>query len=205
MNMKPMLLVGIALVTAGTLIGCPMPVTIPDDALESAIRAELGKPFGVLTEMDLLEVRALDARSLNIRDLSGLEYCTNLSWLDLDTNNISDIGPIEQLGRPESPFDSPLVYANLDSNQISDLTPLAGLLNLAGVSLFDNQVADIGPLVTNAQNGGLGEGDWVVLDSATLNEDALNVDVPLLQSYGVRVVLVTPSGDPETETDGDTG
>lgn len=198
MGMKRLALVGVVIAIAASTAGCPKYVIFPDKALESAIRAEVGKPFGLLTEDDLLQVRELDARQLNIRDLSGIEYCTNLAWLDLDTNGIADIRSLEQLGRPESPFDSPLVYLNLDSNEVTDISPLAGLLNLQGVSLFDNQVADIGPLVTNAQNGGLGPGDYVILDSATLNEEALNVDIPLLESFGVNVIAVAPSGGSES-------
>lgn len=184
------LLVSIAVLA----VGCPEIVVIPDNALDSAIRAEIGKPFGLLTRGDLLEVRSIDGRSLGIKDLSGIEYCSNLEWLDLDTNNISNLKPLEQLGRPESPFDSPLGYLNLDSNAITDITPLAGLLNLYQLSLFKNQVADIGPLVTNARAGGLGPGDSVILDLATLNEQALTVDVPTLVSLGVNVTLAQESG-----------
>lgn len=187
----PVLLVFVAVFAAG----CPTLVFLPDKALESAIRAEIGKPFGILTEADLLQVYELDGRNLGIRDLSGLELCRNLAWLDLDTNKINNLRPLEQLGRPEDPFDSPLVYLNLDDNEISDIQPLSGLLNLQMVSLFNNQVADIGALVTNAENGGLGAGDSVVLDANTLNDKALNVDIPTLESYGVNVSLVVPQGE----------
>lgn len=177
----------------GFLSGCPAPVFFRDQALESAIRAELHMPFGILTDTDLLGVVALDARGLNIRDLTGIEHCQNLQWLDLQANAISNLKPLEQLGRPESPFDSPLVYLNLNSNDITDITPLVGLMNLQGLLLFDNQVADIQALVTNAEFGGLGEGDYVVLDFATLNEKALTIDIPKLESYGVNVVQTVPA------------
>lgn len=181
--------VGLILVV---LSGCPGTVFIGDRALESAIRAELRKPFGLLTEGDLLNVEALDARELNIRDLSGLEYCLNLQWLDLQGNKISNLKPLEQLGRPTSPFDSPLVYLNLNSNLVSDISPLVGLMNLQNLLLFDNPVPNIQALVTNAQYGGLGEGDTVVLDYNHLSTDAITVDIPLLESYGVRVLEAIP-------------
>lgn len=177
----------------GALAGCPAPVFIPDHALESAIRAELHKPFGVLTDLDLLDLVSLDARELNIRDLSGIQYCRNLQWLDLRGNAISNLKPLEQLGMPESPFDSPLVYLNLNTNEITDISPLVGLMNLQGLLLFDNQIADILPLVTNAQYGGLGEGDYVVLDFNTLNDKSLTVDIPKLESYGVSVLQAVPN------------
>ena len=121
-----------------------------------------------------------------------MEYCENLAWLDLDTNKISDLGPLEQLGRPESPFSSPLVYLNLDSNWITDISALAGLLNLQGVSLFNNQIMDVGALVVNATNGGLGEGDYVILEVATMSEQAISVDIPKLMSFGVNVIGAVP-------------
>ena len=186
---------GLLIVVVVFAAGCPEWVFFEDKALESAVRAALGKPFGYLTQEDLLKVRDLDARGLGIQSLSGIEYCLNLESLDLDTNQISSLKPLEQLGRPESPFDSTLGFLNLDGNQISDLTPLAGLFNLYGLSLFNNQVADIGPLVTNAANGGIGHGTYVILDQDTLGQQALTVDVPQLEDYGVEVHFVVPAGD----------
>jgi len=172
------------------VVGCSRLVFIRDEALEKAIRAEIGKPLGFLTEADLAEVVELDARSLGIQDISGIEYCKNLAWLDLDTNQISNLRPLEQLGRPESPFESPLVYLNLDGNVVTDITPLAGLLNLKQLSLFNNQVSDIGALVTNVEAGGALES--VILDAKTLSEEAINVDIPILVSYGVEVTGAVP-------------
>jgi len=174
--------------------GCPPDyVFFADDALESAIRAEIGKPLGFLTAGDLLDVFTLDARNLNIRYLNGLERCTNLEWVDLSGNQIADLRVFEDLRNPLDPLESPVVYLNLNSNEITDITPLAGMLNLSGVLLFDNQVADLGPLVTNAELGGLGEGDYVVVDFNTLNEEALNVDIPTLQGFGVNVTQAVPA------------
>jgi hypothetical protein len=173
-----------------SLVGCPLVAFFPDKGLENAIRAQLGKPLGLITGLDLWSIRELDARNRSIRDLSGIEDCLNLAWLDLDTNKISNLGPLEQLGRPSDPSKSPLVYLNLDANEVTDITPLAGLLNLKQLSLFNNQVADITPLVTLVQAGGALES--VVLDAKTLNDRAINVDIPLLESYGVQVTAAIP-------------
>jgi Leucine-rich repeat (LRR) protein len=81
------------------------------------------------------------------------------------------------------------VYLNLDSNEITDITPLSGLLNLRELSLFNNQVADIKALVTNVEAGGALES--VVLDARTLSDEAVNVDIPVLESYGVQVSQAT--------------
>jgi len=178
--------------------GCPRLVFFPDEGLETAIRAAISKPLGFLTEADLSGITALDARNYGIRNISGIEFCNNLAWLDLDTNQIADLRPLEQLGRPESPFDSTLVYLNLDGNEITDITPLSGLLNLKQLSLFNNQVADITALVTNVEAGGALES--AVLDSRTLGEEAVNVDIPTLTSYGVQVTLGVPQTGGDTTT-----
>lgn len=169
--------------------GCPKLVFITDDGLEKAIREEIGRPLGFLTEDDLAQVLELDARGYSIRDLTGIEYCKNLAWIDLSTNQISNLRPLEQLGHPENPYDSPLVYLNLDSNLVTDITPLSGLLNLKQLSLFNNQVTDIAALLTNMQAGGTL--DSVNLSTASLSDQAINNDIPYLESLGV---VVTQSG-----------
>jgi hypothetical protein len=183
------LYVGLMTVIALSTVGCPTAddiVIFDDPGLESAIREELGQPFGFLTRQGLLNLRTLDAKGRGIGDLTGLEYCENLTWLDLDTNNLSDITPLTNLTN--------LMVLNLDSNLVFDISPLAGLLNLDELSLFDNQVGDIQALLTNAANGGLGPGDVVILDANTLSDMSLNFDVPALEAMGVNVVLVVPAG-----------
>lgn len=190
MHTKPVrLLLGVGLLSGVLALtaGCPssVPVFFTDAALENAVRSALHHPLGGLTQANLLELRTLDARGLSIRDISGLEFATNLTWLDLDTNEITNLMPLANLIN--------ITYLNLDSNQITDITPLAGLRNLNGLSLFDNQIADIQALVANAANGGLGAGDSVVLDVRTLSDHALTVDVPELELRGVVVTLAEPA------------
>lgn len=180
----------VVLVTAaGSLVGCPdnaQIVIFKEPALEAAVRAELGIPFGFLTRDQLKDLYSLDASGRGITDLTGLEFAINLINLNLDTNEVSDLLPLANLVN--------LQTINLDSNLFFDLTPLAGLLNLTTLSLFDNQVADLQPLITNALNGGLGEGDVVVLDEITLNDVALTQANQLVTVFSVNVVLVTPAG-----------
>jgi len=171
-----------------TLVGCPLPagniVLFKDKALESAVRAELGQPFLLLTQSDVNKLYRLDARNLNIKSLDGLQYCVNLTWLNLENNQVTDLGPLENLTN--------LKTLILDSNDVSDISPLSGLFNLDMLSLFNNEVGDIQALITNANNGGLGPGDQVILDIRKLSERALTIDVPtLITTYGVNVVLVT--------------
>lgn len=181
--------------TAGALLllilttACPSPrdtVFIRDPNLETAIRRELGQPLGLLGRADLERLVNLDAAGLGIRDISGLEYCTNLAWLDLDTNDVSDLTPLSNL--------SNLRTLILDSNSIFDIEPLASLVNLKQVSLFDNQVADIRPLVATATNEVL---ELVILDANTLGARAAE-DIATLESLDVEVLLVTEAGGGDT-------
>ena len=73
----------------------PETVTFRDRNLEAAISDALGKPVGEeITSDELAELTTLRAERSDITDLSGLEYCTNLTGLYLDGNQISDISPL---------------------------------------------------------------------------------------------------------------
>ena len=113
-------------------------VTFPDPNLESVIRSDIGKPTGEILASDLAPLTGLNAFQLGIADISGLEYCANLQWLDLSRNPIVDIGPLAGLAN--------LMALGLSANAIVDIAPLAGLTNLVALSLTDNQVTHIGPL-----------------------------------------------------------
>lgn len=177
----------IALVAAVALgTGCPLNqaiVSIPDPALEAAIRAELGQPLGFLTRGDLLGLRQLDARGTakaGIKDLTGLENATNLTFLDVSGNPISDITPVASLVN--------LLNLNIDGTDVFELSPLAGLINLDSLSACGTLVTDIQPLVTNSVNGGLGTGDFVNLSCSELGDQANDFDIPFLESAGVNIV-----------------
>ncbi len=147
-------------------------VTIPDSNLEQAIRDNLGKPTGPITEGDLAGITILDANTLGIIDLTGLEYCTNATKLYIEENQISNLSPLSGLTHLThisvhnnqisdlSPLAglTNLTYLVMQKNQISDLSPLAGLINLTRLTVWDNQVSDLGPIagLTNLTNLNLG-------------------------------------------------
>ncbi|MCX8093267.1 MAG: leucine-rich repeat domain-containing protein, partial [Candidatus Goldbacteria bacterium] len=99
--------------------------------------------------------------------------------LNLSSNNISDINPLSAL--------SNLHELLLASNNISDISPLSGLSNLLGLNLSSNDISDITALVTNCNAGGLGLGDYVYLYNNPLSSQAINTDIPYLQSKGVYI------------------
>lgn len=159
------------------------PVTIADTNLEDAIRDELGKSVGVLTDVDMRRLRYLDASLADISDLSGLETATNL----------------EQL----------LLY----DNAINDLSPLENLVNLNELDLAGNQIADLSPLVRNTQRGGFGAGDVIYVEDNALNlqdgsADRADIAVILASGadcfYGIDeaefLAAATPVSVPQTIT-----
>ena len=90
---------------------------IKDNTLEGIVRGalNLGKE-DPLTKSAMERLFFLDATSLKIKDLIGLEYATQLEGLFLDNNQISDIIPLKGLTQLEG--------LSLAANQISDITPL---------------------------------------------------------------------------------
>jgi hypothetical protein len=145
------------LLTAG-LSACSPIVFIPDTALESVIRAELGKPLSLfLTKADLEKVTNLTAPGMNISNLEGLQYCVNLRKANLSDNLIPRIDALAGLTK--------LTYLHLGGNKISDIEALSGMLFLEYLNLAgeENAIVDWGYLQDNVVNGGLGPGTVVVV------------------------------------------
>ncbi len=113
-------------------------VSFPDPNLEAAIRREIEKPTGDILSSDLEFIFSLNAGSNAIQNLTGLEYCKNMTELFLGGNQLSDISPLAGLTQ--------LRRLELGGNQLSDISPLAGLTQLRRLELGDNQLSDISPL-----------------------------------------------------------
>ena len=133
-------------------------VHIPDPNLRAAIAESLGKsPNAPITVEEMERLGRLDARDKGIRDLTGLQFATNLSRLYLDDNQISDISPLaglinlKDLGFPDNNVSdlSPIAgLSNLEwlycaRNNASDLSAFMGLTNLEYVSFSSNNVSDL--------------------------------------------------------------
>jgi|GEM_PF-6375847 len=114
-------------------------VNIPDPNLLSAIDSALSYSDGTaVTPADLATITSLTASSAGVTSLSGLEYCTALTYLELGNNNITDVSPIGNLAG--------LNYLDLNGNQITDLSPLSGLTHLNTLYLEYNGFSNIYPL-----------------------------------------------------------
>jgi len=113
--------------------------------------------FGAHTETNLSPIRhlynleQLSLQTMDIRNLSyiRLDNLTNLRFLALWNNNISDISVLRNLNH--------LTSLHLSNNRISDVSPLSGLTNLHSLSLSNNLIFNIHPL------GSLTNLDWLDL------------------------------------------
>ena len=125
------------------------PVNFADPILKNLVEAQLG--VTAPTVADMVFLKELNAAGRGISDLTGLEYATNLTSLNLGefyyywvwppelrTNQIEDIIPLAGLIRLKS--------LNLSNNQISDISALSGLTDLETLILYNNKITDISAL-----------------------------------------------------------
>ena len=133
------------------------PVNIPDANLRAVIAEALGKASGAtITEAEMAALTELEARDQGIRDLTGLEFATNLTRLQLGLNNLSDVSPLSGLTN--------LTQLTLHGSNLSDVSPLSGLTNLTRLQLGLNNLSDVSPL------SGLTNLTWLHLEFNNLSD-----------------------------------
>ena len=156
----------------------PDPATwMPDANLRKAVRTVLrlngNEP---LTQQKLLNLNVLNARRLGIRDLTGLEYATNLRSLSVGGNQISDLTPLAYLTN--------LTGLYIGNNLISDITPLTNLTNLRRLGMLRNEVTDIGVLAGLVNLRYLRLGGNPITDTSPLgnlsNLSDVDIEIPSL-------------------------
>ena len=114
-------------------------VHIPDSNLRAAVAEGIRRsPDVPITASGMKRLRRIDLAGKGVRDLTGLEFATNLSELFLIDNQISDLSPIASL----------IELSDLDfsDNPLSDLSPLKGLKNLISLGFSRTLVSDLSPL-----------------------------------------------------------
>ena len=114
-------------------------VYIPDPNLRVFIEEKLGKtPNAPITVEEMTRLHRISPEDKGIRDLTGLEFATNLEWLKIQGNQISDITPLKGLTK--------LDLLDISANEIIDLSPLAELKNLRHVNVSHNNISDLSPM-----------------------------------------------------------
>ena len=187
-------------------------IDIPDPNLRAAINRQLGKADGaVITSEEMNRLRNLDSRGrMDIIDLTGLEYATNLQNLFLHNNYVTDLSPLAGLTglrdlslHHNSVTDiTPLVgltnlrYLDLSVNSVTDLSPLVGLTGLSGLDLYNSNVSDLSPLagLTNLRELQL-QNNLVTditplrglshLHGLNLNNNSISDLTPLIENRGI--------------------
>ena len=117
----------------------------------------------------------LNLRSHSLSDISHLAGLTNLTTLYLNDNSISDISAIEDLTN--------LTTLGLNHNSISDVSAIEDLTNLTTLDLRSNIISDISPLsgLTN-------------LTSLHLDRNRINDATPLASLVNLETLWL--SGNP---------
>ena len=126
-------------------------VDIPDANLRAVIETALRKARGApITRAEMATLTNLEARNSDISDLTGLEFATGLTNLDLgaesvsygdgwiNSNEISNLSSLSGLTN--------LTRLRLDYNLISDVSALSGMTNLETLDLRSNTILDISAL-----------------------------------------------------------
>ena len=162
-------------------------MTIPDANLRAAIEVALGKAKGeAITKGEMETLRHLNAKNAGIRDLTGLEFATNLKVLGLYDNRITDVSALSGLTN--------LTELHLSFNQIIDVSALAGLTNLRILYIGNNQITDVSALagLTNLRH--------LDLKQNPLNASSIDDHIPALQTRGVTVEFDPTPVDPTPVT-----
>ena len=132
-------------------------VDIVDPALHSVVAEALGafddidgnglldphEPIWPITPDDMERLVHLVVPTVaagGIRDLAGLQFAVNLTYLNLAPNAVTDLTPLSALTR--------LQVLAARGNAITDVRPLAGLTALTALYLEDNDIDDVTPLGT---------------------------------------------------------
>ena len=114
-------------------------VHIPDSNLRAAIAEALDKSINApITAEEMKRLSRFDAGHRNVKDLTGLQFATNLTWLHLINNQISDLSPIAGI--------TELRELWVRYNHLSDMSPVRGLTNLTHLDVHVNQISDISPV-----------------------------------------------------------
>lgn len=116
----------------------PSNVVFHDSQLEKAVRDQLNKPAGSISEDDMKQLTSLEANYQNIRDLKGLEYAVNLVDLSVEGNQIHDLSPLKGMTNLESLL--------IGDNNVTSLEPIRELTALSVLKAWENELTNLSGL-----------------------------------------------------------
>lgn len=138
----------------------------------------------IVTQTQLDSIYSLVARASNIGNIEGMQYLTNLEYLDIDNNIIkNNLTPLSKLTN--------LKKIDLSDNRISDVSSLSKLTNLNAIELNDNQISDLSPLSNLTNLTSLYVGDNKISDLSPLS----NLNLRTFMAQGNQISDLTPLSD----------
>ncbi|PFB71947.1 internalin, partial [Bacillus anthracis] len=193
---------------------------ILDKTLQQHINKEsLGRENlnALITKEDLSQIKNLEIfkeKGKDIKDITGLEYMTNLEKLTLEGvglksiefisnleklndvnvshNQIEDITPLSSLKN--------LQWLNLADNHIKDVSVFASMLDLLSLNLAGNEIRDVRPLIQLGQWFTIDVGrQRIFLDEAKVNEE---IQVPVYDLEGERIENIELTSESGTFNNG---
>ncbi|MGE0981645.1 leucine-rich repeat domain-containing protein, partial [Bacillus cereus] len=187
---------------------------IRDKTLQQHINKEnLGRENlnALITKEDLLQIKKLEIlkeKGNEIKDITGLEYMTNLEKLTLEgvgLKNIEFISNLKQLNNvnvshnqieditPLSSLEN-LQWLNLADNHIKDVTVIGSMLNLFSLNLAGNEIRDVRSLIQLGQWFTIDVGRQnIILNDAKINEE-IQVPVYDLEGESIENIQLTSEG-----------
>jgi len=122
---------------------------------------DLTRPTAI--DMNRPSFTFLDANSLGISNLTGLNYATNLTKLYLCNNNLTNISLLSGLTK--------MKYLYLWQNfNLADLSSLAAMTNLRYLQVFDCNITDIGVVSNFTKLEGLSLGNNLISNISPVND-----------------------------------
>lgn len=118
---------------------------ITDPVLRACVEAALGiGPGDVIVEADVAALTSFTCYGTatdQINDLTGIEYFTGLTYLNLPNHLLTDVGELSHLNAPG------LVDLRLNGNRITDLSPISHMTGLTNLTVFSNyNIVDLEPI-----------------------------------------------------------
>ncbi|MGF9958995.1 leucine-rich repeat domain-containing protein, partial [Bacillus mycoides] len=164
-----------------------------------------------ITKEDLLQIKTLEIlkeKGKEIKDLTGLEYMTNLENLTLEgvgLKNIEFISNLKQLKDVNVSHNKieditllssleNLQWLNLADNHIKDVSVLGSMLDLLSLKLAGNEIRDVRPLIQLGQWFSIDAGrQKIILNEAKVNEE-IQVPVYDLEGETIENIKLTSEG-----------
>ncbi len=180
-------------------------VEVSDPNLRAAIQDALNLPGDTpITRINMLRLDKLEAPSSEITSLQGLETATNLEYLDIGGNPLSELAPLARLPRLVRLFAwecridditpisnlTTLKYLDLNVNRIVDISAITNLTGLIELVLANNPISNIAPLTNMVQLHTLRVGRCEIFDIIPLANLTRLQHLDL--SHNDRIVDISP-------------